>query len=120
MLMMLGGLIAIGIFLMQWTPEECLDRFENIATKTFDLGETKKWTWKNLFRAWIHDHRYNLSPIEKAFQSSLDSSEKLFNPLRSDTKVAVTATNVGENKPCIISNYNGPPKHEEDEDSKSE
>ena len=41
-----GGLIAIGVFLMRWSPAECLRRFEELATTTFKLDEGKETlTW---------------------------------------------------------------------------
>ncbi|KAF5845605.1 hypothetical protein GGP41_009361 [Bipolaris sorokiniana] len=103
-----GGLIAIGIFLMHWDPSTCLDRFEELSKATFkgkDHSLSISQKLQRVFRAWIQDHRYNLSPIERAFNPY--SLAKMFNPLRNDTKVAVTATSVRENVPCVIANYNG-------------
>jgi hypothetical protein len=102
---------------MQWSPSECLRRFEDLATVTFraeEQIETRSWSQKvqRLFRICLQDHRYNLSPIERAFHSTLDSSTKVFNPLQADTKVAVTTTSVRANMPGVISNYNGGPRLE--------
>jgi hypothetical protein len=111
-----GGLIAIGIFLMQWDPASCLERFEKLATTTFlGQGQKEKISFsqklQQTFHAWLNDHRYNLSPIERAFHSN--SFAKMFNPLQNDTKVAVTATSVRANVPCIIGNYNGGPRSDD-------
>lgn len=111
----LGGLIALGIFLMQWSPSECLRRFEEMATTTFrldDASESLTWSQKlqRLFRVCLQDHRYNLTPIEKVFQTKSGSTTKMFNPLQSDTKVAVTTTSVRENVAGVISNYNYGPR----------
>jgi hypothetical protein len=107
-----GGLIAIGLFLMRWTASDCLERFEDLSMTVFKAEErNSKLTWSQklqvLFQAWVNDHRYAQSPIERAFQSTLSSATKIFNPIQSDTKVAVTATSVRANIPCVISNYNG-------------
>ena len=105
----------MGVFLMRWSPSECLRRFEELATTTFKLNEgneTLTWSQKlqRLFRVCLRDHRYNLSPIEKAFQAQSGSTTKMFNPLQSDTKVAVTTTSVRENVAGVISNYNYGPR----------
>ncbi|KAF1973234.1 FabD/lysophospholipase-like protein [Bimuria novae-zelandiae CBS 107.79] len=107
-----GGLVTIGVFLMQWSPKDCLSRFEDIASTTFKSGHDKTFSisrrFHSILRTFLRDHRYNLSPIERAFGAGFETARKMFNPLRVDTKVAVTATTVRENIPCIHSNYNGP------------
>jgi hypothetical protein len=118
----LGGLIAIGIFLMHWSPTECLERFENLATEIFKSDyEGSKLSWSQslhrLLRVYVQDHRYSLSPVERAFVSTIGPTEKMFNPLQTDTKVAVMSTSVKANTPCVISNYNGGPRP--DDNSKS-
>jgi hypothetical protein len=105
----------MGVFLMQWSAAECLRRFEELATTTFKLDEGKDtltWSQKlqRLFRVCLQDHCYNLSPIEKAFQTQSGSTTEMFNPLQSDTKVAVTTTSVRENVAGVISNYNYGPR----------
>ncbi|KAF2439151.1 FabD/lysophospholipase-like protein [Karstenula rhodostoma CBS 690.94] len=106
-----GGLIAIGVFLMRWTPQECLSRFEEIATRTFKAEHEKIFSISrrvhNMFRTFLRDHRYNLSPIERAFGNGFETAIKMFNPLQADTKVAVTATTVRGNVSCLHTNYNG-------------
>lgn len=106
------------MFLMQWTPDECLSRFEDLAIKTF-MAEPKEenlsWTQRlqRLLSAYFRDHRYDSSNIENAFCSTIGTSPKMFNPLRSDTKIAVTTTTVKGNIPCVFSNYNGGPRFDE-------
>ena len=100
---------------MRWSPSECLRRFEELATITFkadEQSETLTWSQKlqRLFRVCLQDHRYNLTPIEKAFHTKSGSTTKMFNPLQSDTKVAVTTTSVRENVAGVISNYNYGPR----------
>ena len=112
----------MGVFLMRWSPSECLRRFEELATITFkadEQSETLNWSQKlqRLFRICLQDHRYNLTPIEKAFQSKSGSTTKMFNPLQSDIKVAVTTTSVRENVAGVISNYNCGPRLEKNSKS---
>lgn len=101
---------------MQWDLLSCLERFEQLAATMFLSKEQKgkvsfSQKVQQIFHAWLNDHRYNLSPIERAFQSN--SFAKMFNPLQNDTKVAVTATSVRANVPCIIANYNGGPRSDD-------
>jgi patatin-like phospholipase/acyl hydrolase len=107
-----GGLITIGLFLMNWSADECLSRFEDIAAKTFMIEQKQEKLGlsqriQRLLGAYVRDYRYDSSTIDKAFRSSLGVSSQMFNPLRSDTKVAVTATTARGNFPCVFSNYNG-------------
>ncbi|KAF2194727.1 FabD/lysophospholipase-like protein [Zopfia rhizophila CBS 207.26] len=112
-----GGLIAIGLFLMEWSPHECMDRFEDLAAKTFMAEQKEQLSVTQrvlrLLGAYVRDYRYESSSIEKAFDSTLRISPKMFNPLQNDTKVAVTTTTVRDNIPCVLSNYNGGLRSEE-------
>ncbi|KAF2727575.1 FabD/lysophospholipase-like protein [Polyplosphaeria fusca] len=107
-----GGLIAIGLFLMKWTPLECLTRFEDLSQKTFLLeNQTSNLSLTQRLRsfvgAYVRDHRYDSAVIESAFRSTVGQSPRMFNPLQNDTKVAVTSTTARGNVPCLFSNYNG-------------
>jgi hypothetical protein len=97
---------------MHWSPTECLERFEDLAGTIFrneHEGSQLSWsqTLHRLLRVCVRDHRYSLSPVERAFVSSIGPTAKMFNPLQTDTKVAVMSTSVKANTPCVISNYNG-------------
>lgn len=60
-----------------------------------------------LLAAYIEDGQYSLSAIEEAFKVTFDSHVKMFNPLRNDTKVAVTTTGTKDSYPWLLTNYNG-------------
>ena len=110
--------MAIGLFLMQWSPDECLSRFEDIAVKTFKVEEKSGRASlteriRRLLGAYVRDYQYDSSIIDKAFRSVLGVSRKMFNPLQSDVRIAVTTTTVQGNIPCVLSNYNGGPRPED-------
>lgn len=112
---MTGGLVAMGVFLMRWSPSECLRRFEELASDTFKGREqdaTLTWSRKleRVFRVCLQGYRYSWTPIERAFQSKTGPATKMFNALQSDTKVAVTTTFVKNNSTGVISNYNYGPR----------
>ncbi|PVH95991.1 FabD/lysophospholipase-like protein, partial [Periconia macrospinosa] len=79
-----GGLIAIGIFLMNWDLDECISRFEQLSFETFKVNQEETYSYsqriRRIFRACIEDHTYNTSPIEKAFSSDFNLATKFFNP----------------------------------------
>ncbi|KAF2199844.1 FabD/lysophospholipase-like protein, partial [Delitschia confertaspora ATCC 74209] len=106
-----GGFIAIGVFLMGWTLQECLFRFEDLATKTFMVEQKQKLSItqhiQRLLGAYVRDHRYDSAAIENAFRVEGRAYPRMFNPLQNDTKVAVTTTTARHNIPCVLSNYNG-------------
>jgi hypothetical protein len=105
-----GGLIAIGLFLMGWSTTECISKFEAIATKTFASSDTVSTLrrMRQFLVAFLRDWKHSSSAIEDAFKSDADVEVKMFNPLVSDTKVAVTSntTTALNPEPCIFSNYN--------------
>lgn len=93
---------------MQWSPEECLEKFQELAKKTFT--ERKKGPalfsrLQELLLYYTNDCQGDSSAIEGAFSEK--SKLKMFNPLHSDTKVAVTSATARENLPCLFTNYNG-------------
>ena len=109
---MLGGLIAIGIFIMNWTIDESLDKFELLARKTFQSSQSNFSKIQQLMTSYLRDSRYSSIAIEESFEESFQSifdNEKgvnLFNPLTSDTKIAITTTIAKESATYIFSNYN--------------
>ena len=105
-----GGLIVLGIFLMQWSPMECLQKFEDFASSVFQRrlpGSSFFQRLQELFVAYLADCRYKSEHIEDALHCTFGGNMSLFNPLRNDTKVAVTTTTAKESLPCLFTNYNG-------------
>ncbi|PVH95425.1 FabD/lysophospholipase-like protein [Periconia macrospinosa] len=105
-----GGLVTIGLFLLQWDAAEAMKQLEDVAEKTFserDRGSTVFEKALKIMLAYIEDGKYSLSAIQDAFKASFGSEIKMFNPLRNDTKVAVTTTTVKESTPALFTNYNG-------------
>ena len=95
---------------MQWSPEECLSKFEELAKKTFihrKEGPALFSRLQEFLLYYVNDCQGNSSAIEGAFKSTLKAPLKMFNPLKSDTKVAVTSATAKDNLPCLFSNYNG-------------
>ena len=98
---------------MQWSPEECLQRFKDLAEKTF-LYRKKGPAFlaffsrlQELLLYYTNDCQGDSSVIEDAFIEAPQSTVKLFNPLTTDTKVAVTSATAKDNLPCLFTNYNG-------------
>lgn len=106
----LGGLIVLGLFLMQWTPEQCLEKFEKLAAQTFGSPPS---TTNSLTRirqtvlSYMKDGKYESGTIEAAFQTLTKRPTQMFNPLKSETKVAVTTTTAKDVFTCLFANYNG-------------
>jgi hypothetical protein len=105
-----GGLTAIGIFLMQWKAEQCLEKFRALAEETFggrqNMPALLDWA-QALLLICLDRSKYNSLGILAAFQSALGSPPPMFNPLGSDTKVAVITTPVDGSTTSVICNYNG-------------
>jgi hypothetical protein len=105
-----GGLIAIGLFLMGWSTTECIAKFEDISAQTFASTDTVNplRRIRQLVIAFIRDWKHSSTAIADAFKSDTSIDVKMFNPLVSDTKVAVTSNTTAALKPepCVFSNYN--------------
>lgn len=105
-----GGLIVLGLFLMRWTPADCLDNFEKLAFDTFQHQDSRVTSFSGLQRllsSWINDRRYESTAIERLFQTEDELRLQMFNPLNNETKVAVTTTTAKDSMPCLVTNYNG-------------
>nr|OQO31369.1 hypothetical protein B0A51_03364 [Rachicladosporium sp. CCFEE 5018] len=106
-----GGLIAIGLFIMRWPIEVCIEKFESLAQRTFVRSRQANFLIgriQQLFVSYLRDCQYSSSAIEESFQSAFGKDVQLFNPLPDDTKVAITTTTAKDTSACIFSNYNGP------------
>ncbi|KAF2633018.1 FabD/lysophospholipase-like protein [Macroventuria anomochaeta] len=101
-----GGLVVIGLFLLRWSASESMKRFEEVAEKTFGKRATFISKVLRLLVAYVQDGQYSLAAIQGAFQKALNSPLQMFNPLRNDTKVAVTTTAVKDSSPWLFTNYN--------------
>ncbi|KAL1629898.1 hypothetical protein SLS56_005168 [Neofusicoccum ribis] len=105
-----GGLIILGLFLMRWTPDQCLDKFEKLAAQTFKRPERPSSfsRLRQTLLSYVKDCKYESTTIEDTFRTLANNApNQLFNPLKSETKVAVTTTTAREVLPCLFANYNG-------------
>jgi hypothetical protein len=80
--------------------KRAIQEFENTATGTFSKQRSTLSTI-------INDGKYDPSAIEKAFEKACSTPMRMFNPLRTESKVAVTTTEVKRSLARLIANYNG-------------
>lgn len=95
------------MFLLQWNTDESLQRFEDTADKTFGKRKALLARAVQLLVAYVEDGRYSLLAVQEAFKETFNTPLQMFNPLRNDTKVAVTTTDVDDSLPWLFTNYNG-------------
>jgi hypothetical protein len=100
------------MFLLQWGTTESLQRFEETAGKTFGKRKALLARALQLITAYVEDGQYSLDAIQEAFRKTFHTSLQMFNPLRNDTKVAVTTTDVNNSLPWLFTNYNGGKRRE--------
>lgn len=105
----LGGLIVIGMFLLHWGVHKSVQRFEEVAEKTFGKVKDGSVIRKamELLLSYLEDGQYSVTAIQEAFRTTLETEIQMFNPLRNDTKVAVTTTTANDSTPGLFTNYNG-------------
>jgi hypothetical protein len=93
---------------MHWSVEECLKKFQLIVKEIFKRRNPSSSLFariQELLLSYVEDGQYSQSALDSAFGSQ--SGLKMFNPLRTSTKVAVTATSAKGTKPCLFTNFNG-------------
>jgi hypothetical protein len=96
------------MFLLQWSTNESLQRFEETASKTFGKRKALLARAVQLLLAYVEDGQYSLVAVQDAFKKTFTAaSPQMFNPLQNDTKVAVTTTDVDNSLPWLFTNYNG-------------
>lgn len=105
-----GGLVIIGLFLMQWSAAESMRRFEDLAGRI--LKKEGKSTLmfsrvQELATSYWQDWKYSSAATKETYHTTLGKQTKMFNPLSNDTKVAVTTKSACEAIPCLFTNYNG-------------
>lgn len=94
---------------MCWSTSESLEKFEDLAYKTFQSSQSRLGRIRQLITSYLRDGKYSSVTIEESFKSTFKDDEEinLFNPLNNDTKIAITTTTAKESAACIFSNYNG-------------
>jgi hypothetical protein len=95
------------MFLLQWGATESIQRFEQVAAKTFGKRKALISRAFQLIVAYVEDGQYSLAAVQEAFKKTFNSPLQMFNPLRNDAKVAVTTTAVHNSLPWLFTNYNG-------------
>ncbi|KFY30375.1 hypothetical protein V494_08174, partial [Pseudogymnoascus sp. VKM F-4513 (FW-928)] len=108
-----GGVINLGLFGKNWTPDECLTFFCKFAKIIF-ASKTKArlsiWSWISLWSwvSWImriSGGRYDVDILEKFLQEAYGTTPMFHTARPSGMKIAVTATTLSDATLCLISNY---------------
>jgi hypothetical protein len=110
-----GGLVTLGIFLMQWTAAESAQKFQILSLELFKRRSTKSSIFaqvQDLLLSYVEDGQYNQTAINDAFSTS-GNSIPMFNPLRNHIRVAVTSTTAKGTRACLFTNYNGRNRQDE-------
>ena len=109
-----GGLVALGLASMNWTVEECMERFTTLCHEAFTRRIGSTIPVIGAFVENYHHSRYQTSTLEKALVEAFPADLYLFGGQRPSesneyqVKVAVTATSLAGNKTYLLSNYNPP------------
>lgn len=95
---------------MLWSAKDYYEKFYNLVHETF--GKRKNAPMiisrlQSLLVIYIDDCQYRTLAIEAAFQAAFGKPPKMFNPLSSNTKVAVIIAPVKGKTTSVICNYNG-------------
>jgi hypothetical protein len=105
----LGGILAVGIFLMSWNTETCFKKFYSIAEQTFGRDRLPSHLHKaqKLLLLCFGQTLYSDAALKNEFQLTFGPLPRMFNLQSTDIKVAVIAAPVEERDTSIICNYSG-------------
>ena len=95
---------------MRWSAADCIEKFELLADTIFRkraCGILLFSRIQHFLLSYLADCKYDSAGIENALYKVFGRTTGLFNPLSTDTKVAVTSTTARESSPCLFTNYNG-------------
>lgn len=102
----------MSLFLNRWPVDQCAHVFDHLAKRFFGNARLDTHIVARVRRAvqcWLSDSCYEASILETALQEIFSAHRRMFdfNPTKSSTRVAVTATAVSDAHSVILSNYNG-------------
>ncbi|OBT40488.1 hypothetical protein VE00_07880 [Pseudogymnoascus sp. WSF 3629] len=108
-----GGVINLGLFGKNWTPEQCLTffcKFAKIIFASKAKARSSIWSWVSLcsWISWImriSGGRYDADILEKFLQEAYGTTPMFHTARPSGMKYAVTATTLSDATLCLISNY---------------
>ncbi|KAK1829692.1 hypothetical protein QBC39DRAFT_125502 [Podospora conica] len=112
-----GGIIALGIFEMGWTPKRAIDEFRNLARQAFTKKLPLRVPIIKYIAEYFYTSQYESIGIESALQSAFGPHAYLFGQAKKtsthdrgdDVKVGVVSCLKGRDQPCLIANYNRNP-----------
>ncbi|KFY94690.1 hypothetical protein V498_03759 [Pseudogymnoascus sp. VKM F-4517 (FW-2822)] len=107
------GVINLGLFGKNWTPDQCLTFFRKFAKIIFASKAKARfsiWSWISLcsWVSWImriSGGRYDADILEKFLQVAYGTTPMFHTARPSGMKYAVTATTLSDATLCLISNY---------------
>lgn len=104
----LGGIVALGLFKMNWSIENAIWEFENLSCQAFDKRQWLKIPGFRHTAQILYSHRFKSTGIESALQTAF-GQDPLFGfskGLSSDmVKVGVVAGVPGGRRPYLFTNY---------------
>jgi hypothetical protein len=106
--MVLGGIVALGLFKMDWPVDKAITEFENLSHQAFSK---RFWLKVPMFRhtaQLLYSHRFNSEGIEGALKQAFGQGLLYgFNKASSSdkVKVGVVAGVPGIRRPFLFSNY---------------
>lgn len=109
----IGGLIALNVFLHNKDIQCSLDQFRGMAKRIFPKTPASNQNltsrMRRLFNTLISDGYYDASTFKECLKEAFGSERRMFDSPQqiSGSKVAVTALNISDGSVFLFSNYNG-------------
>jgi hypothetical protein len=97
---------------MNWTVEECLDRFTHMVNDAFTRRTGSTLPGFGFLIDNFNHSRYETKPLEKCLKDAFTEEQYLFGGRKqssvsgSGVKVAVTATSLSGRTAIVLGNYN--------------
>ncbi|KAF2420198.1 hypothetical protein EJ08DRAFT_690440 [Tothia fuscella] len=109
-----GGLISIGLGVMNWVVDESIDHFERMVTRAFTRRTGSSLWGVGFFVDNFNHSRYETKPLEQCLMEAYSKDQYLFGGRHqasaanagSTVKVAITATSLNGRAAIVLGNYN--------------
>ena len=109
-LILIGALIILAMFRMNWNVTYCTDLFDRLARQLFPRRNRSICAQiRDFLACYLRDSRYDATPLELNLKDVF-GHDPLFGVVKdcpSGTKIGVTTTTISDATLCLFTNYNG-------------
>lgn len=105
-----GGLVALGLGVINWRVQKCAEKFQQLCSGAFTLRKGLDWWVVGRIVQAHYNSKYETTPLEETLTEAF-TERYLFGGSRSEdcphaVKVALVSTSSPDIRPVVFANYN--------------